>query len=127
MKRVGFREKPDIKPATVLRSEVFDTLLNDIALIRRLKTIDECDSYCDRLLEELKVLKKKKKELKFDVSQEMDELMQKLGVLEEVKQDLLKKNELKGKYYSFKFQKIIFTRVYVLKVTRVISSKKIFI
>ena len=99
MKKVGFREKLDIKPATVLRSEVFDTLLNDIALIRRLKTIDECDSYCDRLLEELKVLKKKKKELKFDVSQEMDELMQKLGVLEEVKQDLLKKNEFKGKYY----------------------------
>jgi hypothetical protein len=72
-------------------------------------------------------LKKRKKELKFDVSQEMDELMQKLGVLEEVKQDLLKKNEFKGKYYSFKFKKnkwdqylIIFAREYVLKVMRVI-------
>ena len=57
----------------------------------------------------------------------MDELMQKLGVLEEVKQDLLKKNEFKGKYYSFKFKKnkwdqylIIFAREYVLKVMRVI-------
>ena len=71
--------------------------MNDLAEIKRLKTKDECDAYCDKLLEELKNLKKKKKELKFDVSQEIDELMLKLDVLEKVKQDISDASKHTGK------------------------------
>ena len=85
----------------MLKSELIDTLLNEENKIRELKTVEECETYCDVLVEELQGLKKKKKELKYDVSQEMDELMYKLGVLEEVKLNLQTRDVLLNGKYMF--------------------------
>ena len=78
-------ELEKIKPGTVIKELMPDTLENDKAKIRRCTTTEEIDEQMDLLLLELKNLKKDKLENGRDISGDIEDLKIKLEVAKETK------------------------------------------
>jgi len=88
----------DIKPKTIIKSQLMDTIERESIEIEKINTIDEINNYCDKLINDVLKMKIRKK-AGYDVSSDMDDLNYKITLLNDAKQKIKEREITFGTFY----------------------------